>query len=116
MNAKLNKFRADRQYSYTDGLPAVSFVVPPKKPMEAPLIFLVTDRVRTTLHLVSCKPERPEGSQARQYVLRQPWAISKSHTVFDRLYKMVAGKVPSPGPISVIEFMVRVTQAACSSK
>lgn len=103
MNGKLGKQRSKRAYACSHGLPCISFVIPPKKATEAPLVFLVTDKVRTALHLVSC---RQIADNCGRYMLRTPMTFSRSHDVFSRFFKLVRQGVT----ISVVEFMVNVNE------
>lgn len=87
LNTKLNRVRAQQRHSCVRGLPALSFVLPPKRANQAPMIFLVTDKVHSTIHLVGCRRQQrhgQEGQEPSRYVLRMPLTFAKSHDVFLR--------------------------------
>lgn len=104
MNSKLNSYRAKQAYTCKNGLPAVALVMTPKKPTDALHIFLVTDKVYSTLHLVCCyKVQDGEGL----YELRTPFRFLKSHDLFTRLYKAVSKDRTT---IEVYELLVHVCE------
>ena len=115
MNAKLSKQRLGRAFDFCkDGLPAISFVTPPKEATQAPLIFLVTDKVRTAIHLVPCRREDyrdDDGSIRVRYALKSPWTFAKSHNVLLRFYNMLKHRVCTN--IAVVEFLVHVHEDSC---
>ncbi|CAL1149180.1 unnamed protein product [Cladocopium goreaui] len=112
MNSKLSKRRAQRKFSYcVDGLPAISFVMSPKgidDAVCAPLIFLVTDKVRTAIHLVAFRRQTQADATANgpfKYAIHTPWSFTKSHDALLRFYNLLKDDQTT---ISAVEFLVRV--------
>ena len=108
VNARVRKRRKQLVFDGVIGLHAMSFVVPPKPPTESPLIFVITDNVSSTMHLVAC--QRQPG-QTTTYKIRMPWVFSKSHDVFLRFYNLLSQG--SAGTISVTEFLLNVHEESC---
>ena len=108
VNARVRKRRKQLDFDGVIGLHAMSFVVPPKPPTESPLIFVITDNVSSTMHLVAC--QRQPG-QTTTYKIRMPWVFSKSHDVFLRFYNLLSQG--SAGTISVTEFLLNVHEESC---
>lgn len=84
MNSKLGAYRKDKSYHIQHGLTALAFTASPKPVKDALHIFLVTDKVRTTLHLACCRKSMERDDC---YVFRTPLCILKSHDLFQRFYK-----------------------------
>ena len=116
VNAKFSKFLGDQEHDRVhgckNGLMAVAFLQQGKSISEAQYIFLVCDRVRTTLHFVCFNRCNDDGTR---FSLRMPIAILKSHDVFARFYKMLMGKDKekidrSQATCSVIHCLANVTE------
>lgn len=91
LNARVGKRLSELKIASGHGLVALSFVMPPMLPGEAPLIFLVTDKVRSTIHLVGCRRQEAACGQRSRYLPQQPWTFARSHDVFQRFYRLLAG-------------------------
>ena len=101
-NAKLRKLRTlDTCGNCLSGIPSLSFVMPGKDPTEAPLFFLITDKVRTALHLACFKREGQGQDGQGVYSIREPLTFVKSHAAFERFFHMI-----QTSDICVWEFLV----------
>ena len=115
VNAKFSKFQGDQENDHNgckNGLMVVAFLQQGKSISEAQYIFLVCDRVRTTLHFVCFNRCNDDDTR---FSLRMPMAILKSHDVFARFYKMLMGKdnektEKSQASCSVIHCLANVTE------
>lgn len=118
VNQKYSKFLGDQENDQVNGckngLMAVAFLQQGKSISEAQHIFLVCDRVRTTLHFVCFNRRNHDDTR---FSLRTPMAILKSHDVFARFYKMLmgndtekTGRSRSQTTCSVIHCLANVTE------
>lgn len=90
LNARVGKRLSELKSARRNGLAALSFVMPPMLPGDAPLIFLLTDKVRSTTHLVGCRRQEAVCSHRSRYSLQQPWTFARSNDVFQRFYRLLA--------------------------
>lgn len=107
MNLKLRKRLSEREFTMCkDGLRAIACVMPPNVATMSPMIFLLTDKVRATLHLVCFRRQQQEGNNPARYAISHPWVFVKSHDLLLRFHRLL--KSDKKGAISVVEFLVHV--------
>lgn len=105
MNSQLGAYRSRKTYHTRNGLAALAFVMSPKTMNDAFHIFIVTDKVRTTIHLAGCS----KVANSNRYALRTPLCIMKSHDVFKRFYLWVCKEKTA---IDVYEILVHAHEAS----
>ena len=108
MNSRLGKYRSEKTYHSKDGLPALAFVKAPKTLSSTQNVFVVTDKVRTTLHLAWCR----KIASSNSYALRTPLRFARSHDMFTWCFKWVCKEKT---PIDVYEVLLHVGAAPAQS-
>lgn len=109
MNSKLGKCRSKQQQTSSrcaEGLPGIAFVPGAKKVSETENIFLITDKVRTTLHLVWFNRCPDTG----HYMPHLPFTFVKSHDLLSRLYRTVCNAT-----VDLWEIFLNVREEPCVS-
>ena len=112
MNAKLAAHRRSQRYPCSKGLASLAVLPRGSRLSTARHIFLVTDQVRTTVHLASCKRSESsvggDGHHGR-YRLDTLRNMGTSHEFLRRLYATIC---KHKALLEVFDFMARVCEVS----